>query len=133
MGNSAPAAAGASIEGYAVAAIELLAHLNTEKVALVGHHTGGVIAVRVAWLLGSQVVCSVFSSTPLIGAPARERRRHRNAIDAAEECADGSHLPTRWDKRAAFYPANRPDLRCRYAVDALRAANPEEGREAVPR
>lgn len=100
---------------------------------MVGHHTGGVIAVRVAWLLGSQVVCSVFSSTPLIGAPARERRRHRNAIDAAEECADGSHLPTRWDKRAAFYPANRPDLRCRYAVDALRAANPEEGREAVPR
>ena len=133
MGNSTPDAAGASIEGYAAAAIELLAHLKIEKVALVGHHTGGVIAVRVASLLGSQVVCSVFSSTPLIDAPTRERRLHRNAIDAVEECADGSHLQTLWDKRAAFYPANRPDLRRRYVVDALRAANPEEGHEAVAR
>jgi pimeloyl-ACP methyl ester carboxylesterase len=130
MGGTPPRQSG-SIETYAQAASDLLTGLQIERVAVIGHHTGGVIAVRLAAIAGKRISRLVLSSTPFVDAPGREMRQHRPPIDSVNSSADGKHLQVQWNRRAAFYPSDRPDLQQRYLLDALRATNPEEGHEAV--
>ncbi|MEM7407833.1 MAG: alpha/beta fold hydrolase [Pseudomonadota bacterium] len=133
MGNSPAPRGKASIENYALAAAGVLEALGIAEVALIGHHTGGVIAARLAASLGGRVWAMVLSSTPLVDAEARRAREHRPDIDGYVVSDDGSHLSAIWSRRAAFYPSNRPDLQARYTLDSLRARDPEEGHRAVAR
>jgi pimeloyl-ACP methyl ester carboxylesterase len=132
MGAS-PSAGAASIESFADAALGLVQALSLDRVRVIGHHTGGVVALRLAAIAGERVERLVLSSTPYVDAEARHARATQPAIDAVDKRDDGSHLQLMWDRRAAFYPPDRPDLRARYVLDALRAEDAEAGHEAVAR
>lgn len=115
FGASAPLREHPSIEGWASALVSSLQALGLERVALVGHHTGGVIAVELAARLPDRVSALVLSSTPLTDAAHRGMPSGEESVDVGED-ADSLRA-----SRAGFYPAGRPDLLDRYAADAVRA------------
>jgi pimeloyl-ACP methyl ester carboxylesterase len=122
----------AAIETFADSAAQLLAALGIERAAVVGHHTGGVIALELAASRPELVSRLVCSSTAFVDAEGRARRAARPVIDEVEPRDDGSHLVELWRGRARFYPPGRPDLLTRFAVDALRAEEPPDaGHRAV--
>lgn len=131
MGGSDPHPAGSSIEHYAAGVLAAIDRLAIDEFDLVGHHTGGVVAIEVAAQAGGRVRRLVLSSTPHVDAAGREMRRQRPPIDVIDVAADGAHLAELWNRRRRFYPPDRPDLLSRFARDALRAADPEAGHRAV--
>lgn len=133
FGDSEATQVPATIEAWATIARRLLQQLAIAPVHLVGHHTGGVVAVELAAQYGSAVRSLLLSSTPLVDEPARESRRHHpHVVDAVQVQADGSHLAGLWQQRAAFYPRGRPELLQAFVADALKVSYPiEEGHRAV--
>jgi pimeloyl-ACP methyl ester carboxylesterase len=98
----------------------------------VGHHTGGVVALEVAARRPVPVRALVLSGVPYVDAARRERVARRPPIDEVPISDDGSHYALLWNRRAPFYPADRPDLRRRLMVDAVRLGERvEEGHLAV--
>ncbi len=108
-----------SVETYADGVCRLADALGLDTFDLVGHHTGGVVAVEVAARATGRVRRLVLSSTPYLDAAARRSRATRPPIDAVAEQPDGAHLTGLWQRRAAFYPPDRPDLLTRFVRDAL--------------
>lgn len=104
----------ASIEVYARGVIQFMDAMELTRVSLVGHHTGGCIAVEVAATHPERVDALVLSATPYVDAADRERRKTRPPIDEVETRADGTHLTELWQRRMSFYPKNRPDLLTRF-------------------
>jgi pimeloyl-ACP methyl ester carboxylesterase len=134
FGASARPAEPISIEACGRSVVALLDGLGLERVDLVGHHTGGVVAVEVAARHPERVRGLVLSSTPYVDAERRERTAGRPPIDLVPERADGSHVTAQWQRRAGFYPPDRPDLLRRFVVDALSHGDRvEEGHHAVGR
>jgi pimeloyl-ACP methyl ester carboxylesterase len=122
----------ASIELYAKGVIRFLDAMGIGRTSIVGHHTGGVIAVEVAASFRDRVEKLILSSTPYIDAADREKRKTRPPIDEVEPKADGSHLTELWRRRVPFYPKDRPDLLRRFVLDALKVWDRmEEGHRAV--
>jgi pimeloyl-ACP methyl ester carboxylesterase len=121
-----------SIEEYARGVIGFLDAMSIDRVSIVGHHTGGVIAVEVAASYPERVDKLVLSSTPYVDAEDREQRKTRPPIDEVEFKEDGSHLMELWRRRLPFYPKNLPDLLTRFIIDALKVGERmEEGHRAV--
>ena len=120
-GDSNPAAAAPSIEGWAEAAFATLDALGIGRAVLAGHHTGAVIAMEMAASRPDRAAALVLSSCSMVDAARRAAHAGKRVIDAVEVRADGSHLAEMWARRAPFYPAGRPDLLERYVADALRA------------
>lgn len=118
FGGSQPLAGPPTIERWAEAIDAALGALVPQQAVVVGHHTGGVIAVELAARDPERVSALVLSSTPLLDAAYRERPPDESEVDAAED-AEGLRR-----SRAGFYPPDRPDLLDRYVTDALRAAGP---------
>lgn len=116
-----------SIERWAAVAVELLDHLGIERAHVVGHHTGGVIAVEVAASHPERVAGLVLSSTPFTNPEFRKQRAERPPIDHVEASDDGSHLTDLWRKRQSFYPKHRPDLLLAFMRDALVVIDDVEG------
>jgi len=116
-----------SIERWAAVAVELLDHLGIERAHVVGHHTGGVIAVEIAASHPERVAGLVLSSTPFTNAEFRAIRAERPPIDEVEPSADGSHLTALWGKRQGFYPKGRPELLAAFVRDALVVLDNVEG------
>lgn len=114
FGASDPAPAH-TIEAYAA---RILAALDIDRFAVLGHHTGGVVAVELAARAPDRVTALVLSSTPFVDAAARARRAGRRSVDHVEPSPDGTHLVELWRARAAFTPAGlvepvvRDALRC---------------------
>ena len=132
FGDSAPLPGPASIEDWAAVAIELLDALSVAKAHVVGHHTGGVIALEIAAAFPSRVASLVLSSTPFTGEAFRRARRDRPSIDAVEPSDDGSHLAALWQRRQSFYPPGRPELLEAFVRDALKVSGDvEDGHRAV--
>lgn len=123
FGASDPVSGPASIEAYAQAAGELLDALGVGEVCVLGHHTGGVIAIELAARRPEQVRELVLSSTPYVDEAARRRRASRAPIDEVPYHDDGAHLALLWQQRQAFYPEGRPDILTRFVIDALRAGD----------
>lgn len=115
FGASAPLLGPPSIEGWARAVREALDALGLERTAVVGHHTGGVIAFELAAGDPGRVSALVLSSTPLTDAEYRSAPPDESGVDEGEE-AEALRR-----SRASFYPSDRPDLLDRYVADALRA------------
>jgi len=131
FGESDPVAE-ASIEAWAAAALQLLDAIGVTRAHVVGHHTGGVIAVEIAARAPARVASLVLSSTPYTNEAFRVARAGRAAIDAVAPSDDGSHLAALWQKRQPFYPAGRPDLLQAFVADALKAGGDvEAGHRAV--
>lgn len=133
MGASALGSVDASIEAYATAAAALLDGLGLDRAHVIGHHTGGVIAIELAARHPRRVDRLVLSSTPYVDAAARARRANRAPIDSVEMAGDGSHLAEWWRRRQSFYPVDRPDILQRFVHDAIAAREVEEGHLAVGR
>lgn len=132
FGDSAAIDGPASIEAWARIAIELLDSLGIERCDVVGHHTGGVIAVEIAAQAPARVRGLVLSSTPYTDERFRRARAERPPIDEVEPSTDGSHLAALWQRRQGFYPAGRPELLEAFVRDALTASgSPEDGHRAV--
>jgi len=128
FGDSARSADGkVSIERWAAVAVDLLDHLGIERAHVVGHHTGGVIAVEIAASHPGRVAGLVLSSTPFTNAEFRKMRAERPPIDDVEPSDDGSHLTALWGKRQGFYPKGRPELLLAFVRDALAVIDDVEG------
>jgi pimeloyl-ACP methyl ester carboxylesterase len=127
FGDSARGVGAVSIERWAQVAVELLDHLGIERAHLVGHHTGGVIAVELAASHPERVAALVLSSTPFTDAEFRRVRAERPPIDHVDPTADGSHLTDLWQRRQGFYPPERPDLLTAFVRDALVVLDDVEG------
>lgn len=132
-GGSAPPV-GHTIEAYADGVVAAIDALGLATVDLVGHHTGGVVAVEVAARDPARVRRLVLSSTAFVDAAERRARAARtHTIDDAASRDDGAHLLELWRARAAFYPVGRPRLLERFLADWLRADEPAAGHRAVAR
>ncbi|MBV9006212.1 MAG: alpha/beta fold hydrolase [Solirubrobacterales bacterium] len=117
FGESAPVPGRPSIEAWAGAANAALDALGIGRAAVVGHHTGGAIAVELASQRSDRVAALVLSSTALTDAAYRAAPPDESGVDEAQD-ADGLRR-----SRAGFYPPDRPDLLDRYVADALRAGS----------
>ena len=132
FGDSDPVPGRPGIEAWAEAALQLLDALGIARAHVVGHHTGGVIAVELAARAADRVASLTLSSTPYTDAAFRRARAERPPIDAVEPSSDGSHLAALWQKRQPFYPPARPDLLQAFVADALKASGDvEAGHRAV--
>lgn len=121
-----------SIELYAQGVVNLLDALEIQQTALVGHHTGGVIAIEMSAAYPEKVDKLVLSSTPYIDAKERKRRKNRPSVDEVQLKEDGSHLTELWQRRMPFYPKKRSDLLSRFVRDALKVLPQlEDGHRAV--
>lgn len=132
FGDSSDGGVPASIEQWARVACELLDELGIAQADVVGHHTGGVVAVELAAAFPDRVRSLVLSSTPYTDEPFRRARAQRPPIDEVAPSEDGTHLAALWQKRQGFYPAGRPDLLEAFVLDALKVGHRvEEGHRAV--
>lgn len=132
FGESQPLAGEPTIERWAAAAVGVLDALGIAQVDLVGHHTGGVIAIEIAAGWPRRVGRMVLSSTPWVDAALRAERARRPPIDEVEPQPDGSHLAALWQRRQAFYPPGRPDLLHAFVLDAMKVGDRlEQGHRAV--
>ena len=132
FGDSADGGVPASIAQWARVAGELLEALGIAQADVVGHHTGGVIAVELAAAFPDHVRSLVLSSTPYTGEAFRIARARRPPIDEVAPSEDGSHLAALWQRRQGFYPEGRPDLLEAFVRDALKVGHRvEEGHRAV--
>jgi pimeloyl-ACP methyl ester carboxylesterase len=120
-----------SIEACGRAVIAFADALGLERFALVGHHTGGIIAVEVAGRHPERIDKLVLSGTTCPDGEGRER--DWPSIDGVDPLPDGSHLTELYQKRAGYYPSDRPDLLHRLVLDCLRVGvdRVEEGHDAV--
>jgi pimeloyl-ACP methyl ester carboxylesterase len=112
-----------SIEDWAEVVLSLLDELELPSVHVVGHHTGAVIATRLASSAPERVRSVVLSSAPFDDDDERAAQLNAKAIvDEVERSADGSHVLELWQIRAAFYP---DDIRIleRFTIDALKAGD----------
>jgi pimeloyl-ACP methyl ester carboxylesterase len=136
FGDSSPLPIGSdSIETWAQVALSVLDALSVERVDVVGHHTGAVIATEVAVTNPQRVRSLVLSSSPFDAAEARARHASgRAVVDDVERRSDGSHLVELWQMRAEFYPEGNIDLLERFILDALKAGpRAAEGHRVVAR
>ena len=123
-----------TIEGMAAGAFALLDAIGIETAVVVGHHTGGAVAIEMAASRPKRIDGLVLSSAPLTDAAYRGTHANGVGVDDAEIRADGSHLITWWNQRLPHYPAARPDLLNRFIRDALApGVDPAEGHLACAR
>jgi pimeloyl-ACP methyl ester carboxylesterase len=120
-----------SIPAFGAAVIAFADALELDTFSLVGHHTGGIIAVEVAGRNPHRIDRLVLSGTTCPDGEGRDREWP--PIDAVDVSDDGSHLTELWQKRRDYYPADRPDLLDRLVIDALKVGldRVEEGHDAV--
>ncbi|MCE9657494.1 MAG: alpha/beta hydrolase [Burkholderiales bacterium] len=131
FGESDPVAA-PGIEAWAAAALQLLDAIGVTRAHVVGHHTGGVVAVEIAARAPERVASLVLSSTPYTSEAFRHARAGQPAIDAVAPSDDGTHLAALWQKRQPFYPAGRTELLQAFVADALKVGGDvEAGHRAV--
>ncbi len=123
-----------SIELWASAAASLLDALELDTAAVVGHHTGAVIALELAAAHAGRIDAAVLSSAPYVDAGYRAAHSGPAVVDEVERRADGGHLAELWRLRQPFYPPGDVDLLERFVVDALRAGDrAAEGHRVVAR
>ncbi|GAB2587210.1 alpha/beta hydrolase [Paractinoplanes abujensis] len=134
FGLSAPLPAPQTIEAIAEGAFALLDALGVERAAVLGHHTGGAVAIEMAAAAPDRIGALVLSSAPWTDAAYREGHAGGPGVDEAETAADGTHLTQLWALRQPYYPAGRPDLLDRFVRDALApGVDPAEGHMACAR
>ncbi|ROO60592.1 pimeloyl-ACP methyl ester carboxylesterase [Micromonospora sp. Llam0] len=134
FGLSAPLPAPQTIEAIAEGAFALLDALGENQAVVLGHHTGGAVAIEMAASAPDRVPALVLSSAPWTDAAYREAHAGGPGVDEAETAVDGTHLTTLWALRQPYYPADRPDLLDRFIRDALApGVDPAEGHLACSR
>ena len=132
--SSRPPLGSDSIEQWAGAAMHALDALGIERFAVVGHHTGAVIATEIAAAWPDRVEAAVLSASALVDAAFRARHAKPSRIDNVTRQVDGSHLTALWRIRQPWYPEGDTDLLERFVVDAIKAGpRAAEGHAVVAR
>lgn len=120
-----------TITRWAQGALDLMDALDITRFAVVGHHTGAVVAMEVAAAAPERVAALGLSSCPFITAQRRLDHQGKRVIDDVEQRADGSHLTELWQRRQPFYPADGIALLERFMSDALKAGELAAGGHRV--
>ena len=107
FGDSAPVLHEPGIVRWARVALELLEQLAVERAHVVGHHTGGVVAVEIAAAQPARVASLVLSSTPFTDAAFR-RERAGPATDRRGAFQHRRHAPRRAVASATVVLSRRP-------------------------
>ena len=81
------------IEEYARGVMSFLDAMSIDRVSIVGHHTGGVVAVEVAAPYPERVDKLIVSYTDHVDAEDRERRKSWPPFGEVQGKEDGSHQP----------------------------------------
>ena len=116
------------VADYAQAALDVLDALGIDRVIVVGHHTGAVIAVEMAAAWPERIERIVMSGP--VYTDAAGRAELMPWFKQWTVAADGSHLLDKWQKMAHWLP--RPALVQRFVVDLFRAGEQsEQGHFAV--
>ncbi len=132
--SSKPPLGNDSIEHWAEVATSVADALGLARFAVVGHHTGAVIAIEMAAAYPERIDAAVLSASPFVDAAFRERHAVPSHIDNALRRADGSHLAELWRIRQPWYPEGDIDLLERFVVDAVKAGpRAAEGHAVVAR
>ncbi len=121
--SSKPPLGSDTVEGWARTAVSVLDALGIARAAMVGHHTGAVIASEIAGAFPDRVEAAVLSAMPFVDEALRKRRFAERTIDDFEHEPDGSHLVGMWRMRQPWYPNGDVDLLDRFIVDALKAGS----------
>lgn len=108
-----------AIEQYAAGALAALDALGVEDAAVLGHHTGAIVAIEVAASAPERIRQLVLSSPEYTDAAWRAKHGGGPGVDDAPTELDGSHLVALWSQRAPYYPPGRPDLLNRFIRDCL--------------
>jgi pimeloyl-ACP methyl ester carboxylesterase len=134
FGGSADPAEPLTIELLGSAVEALCDALGYERVHMVGHHTGGVIAIEAAARMGSRVASVLVSGAGFIDKAEWSRASRYAPVDWVPVRADGLHLKELWQRRAPFYGPGQEGFLTRFIVDAMRALDyVEDGHTAVHR
>lgn len=129
--SSKPSPEKDSIEYWAEVAISLLDALGIERAAVVGHHTGAVIATELAAIYPERIDAAVLSASPLIDEKFRATHAKPSRVDNVVNRSDGSHLTELWCIRQPWYPEGDIDLLERFIVDAIKAGPRAAGGHCV--
>jgi pimeloyl-ACP methyl ester carboxylesterase len=131
-GDSTSRADSDSIEEYTAAVVQFLDALGLEHLPVVGHHTGGVIAIELAATYPERIDAIVLSCTPHTNDA--HRAKPYKPVDDVPFSPDGTHAAALWRKRQEIYPPGRPDLLTAFLIDALKAGRrATAGHRAVTR
>jgi pimeloyl-ACP methyl ester carboxylesterase len=123
-----------AIEQYAAGALAALDALGIGDAAVLGHHTGAIVAIEVAASAPGRIRQLVLSSPQYTDATWRARHADGPGVDDATAAADGSHLVKLWSQRSPYYPPDRPDLLNRFIRDCLApGVDPRQGHLACAR
>ncbi|MDH6198119.1 pimeloyl-ACP methyl ester carboxylesterase [Mycobacterium frederiksbergense] len=134
FGQSAKPQGPQTIQQYASGVLALADSLGLDRFAVLGHHTGAVVAVEVAADAPGRVEAVILSSPAFTGPEYRAHHAGGPGVDDAEMDVDGAHLVTWWAQRAPYYPKDRPDILNRFIRDALApGVDPLEGHLACAR
>lgn len=121
-----------TVESFGDGVLAFMAAIGLERASIVGHHTGGVIAVQIAANHPGRVDKLVLSGTTCVDEEGRRRAAEWPPIDEVTFSPDGSHLMELWRKRQDYYPRDRPDLLQRLVIDGLKVLDRvEDGHVAV--
>ncbi|MEQ4306061.1 alpha/beta hydrolase [Plantactinospora sp. B6F1] len=121
-----------SIERYAEAVLALLDELDLDRVHLLGHQLGGIVAVEMSHQQPERPGALILSGTPYVDEVFRRNRPQMHPLSLVELQDDGRHLMELWVRRSGFYPPARPDLLDRYVRDVLLLEDQaEEGHRAI--
>ena len=132
--SSKPPLGNDSIEYWAEVALSVADALGLARFAVVGHHTGAVIATEMAAAYPERIDAAVLSASAFVDAAFRERHARPSRIDNALRRTDGSHLAELWRIRQPWYPEGDIDLLERFVVDAVKAGpRAAEGHAVVAR
>jgi pimeloyl-ACP methyl ester carboxylesterase len=134
FGNSTALPAPQRIEDYARGTLAALDALGVDRTAVVGHHTGGVVAVELAATAPGRITAAVLSSTPWTDAAHRASHVDGPGVDDASRDPGGGHLLAWWEQRRPYYPHGATGLLDRFVRDALApGVDPREGHLACAR
>jgi pimeloyl-ACP methyl ester carboxylesterase len=122
FGDSSKPSGPDTIELWAGVAVSLLDALGLERVSVVGHHTGAVIATEIAASYPDRVDRLVLSAPAYVDDEHRRLYGDKPPVDEVERELDGSHVVELWRMRAPFYPPSI-DLLERFLIDALKAGD----------
>ena len=106
-GASEPPPKPLSISGYSERLTLLLDALEVERVALVGNHTGGAIAIQMAVDRPERVSALVVVGSPLFGEEER-RRWLESYLEAFEVSPEGEHLSWLWSRYQRIWGQDTP-------------------------
>lgn len=117
-GASDPPSEPWDLSGYARAVWTVVDALGTDRVVLLGQHTGAVVSVEATRQQPDRVRGVVLHGVPMYTDEEREDRL-RSYAPPYRITADGGHLGEIWSRQRRLYPRQHPDEATAYVQDYL--------------